>query len=264
MLEARSLTKRYGDAPPALDDFSLVVPDGALVALLGANGAGKSTTMRCFLDFTRPTAGQALVDGIDVAREPLRAKARVAYVPESVMVYETLTGRQNLRFFAALDGRGEVGRDEAGRRLLDAGLPPEAIDRAARTYSKGMRQKLGLAIAAARGARNLLLDEPTSGLDPEATAELMASLARLRADGAAILMATHDVFRARDEADRVVILRRGRIVASLGRDDFRGVDPERLYREAIADDAARDAAHAGRPRPSPVAFRVGALLGSLT
>ena len=245
MLEARRLTKRYDaappGAPPALDGFSLLVPDGTLVALLGGNGAGKSTTMRCFLDFTRPTGGQALVDGIEVAREPLRAKARLAYVPETVAAYESLSGRQNLAFFAALDGRPALAREEATARLVAAGLPADAVDRRVREYSKGMRQKLGLAIAAARGARNFLLDEPTSGLDPYATAELVASLDALRTGGAAILMATHDVFRARDAADRIVILRRGRAVASLARADFAGCDPERLYRDALAEDAARDA-----------------------
>ena len=258
MLEARELTKRYDvvprrraiashatahvvDTPPALDRFSLAVGDGQLVALLGANGAGKSTTMRCFLDFTRPTSGQALVDGIDVAREPLRAKARLAYVPETVAVYETLTGRQNLAFFAGLDGRPLPSGAECAERLRAQGLAAAAFDRPVREYSKGMRQKLGLAIAAARGARNYLLDEPTSGLDPHAAAELMASLAALRDGGAAILMATHDVFRARDVADHIVILRRGRAVASLAREELVGRDPERLYRDALADDAARDA-----------------------
>ena len=240
MLEARALTKRYGEAPPALDGLSLVVADGALVALLGANGAGKSTTMRCFLDFTRPTGGAAYVDGIEVAREPLRARARVAFVPETVAVYDALTGRQNLAFFAGLDGRAVPGRDECVARLLAAGLPADAVDRPAAEYSKGMRQKLGLAIAAARGARNYLLDEPTSGLDPEAAEELMISLAALRADGAAILMSTHDVFRALDAADRIVVLRRGRSIASLARGEFAGCAPERLYRDLVAADAARD------------------------
>jgi ABC-2 type transport system ATP-binding protein len=249
MLEARVLTKRYATAPPALDALTLLVPDGHLVALLGANGAGKSTTMRCFLDFTRPTSGQALVDGIDVAREPLRARARLAYVPETVSVYETLTGRQNLAFFAGLDGRPPLARDEAIARLVAAGLPPSAVDRPAREYSKGMRQKLGLAIAAARGAGNFLLDEPTSGLDPDAAADLMTSLAALRAGGAAILMSTHDVFRARDAADHIVILRAGRTVASLPRAEFAGRDPERLYREAVADGARR----AGDAREGAVA-----------
>src|SRR5919112_611619 len=157
MLEARALTKRYGPLRPlsngrgeqpepvALDAFDLLVPDGQLVALLGANGAGKSTTMRCFLDFTRPTSGQALVDGIDVAREPLRAKSRVAYVPETVAVYDSLSGRQNLAFFAALDGRPVLSGAEATERLVAAGLAPDAVDRRVREYSKGMRQKLGLA-----------------------------------------------------------------------------------------------------------------------
>lgn len=243
-LEARALTKRYGDAPPALDALSLLVPDSRLVALLGANGAGKSTTMRCFLDFTRPTRGHALVDGIDVAGEPLRARARVAYVPETVTVYETLTGRQNLAFFAGLDGRPPLARAELAARLVEAGLTASAVDRPAREYSKGMRQKLGLAIAAARGAANYLLDEPTSGLDPDAAADLMAALDRLRHAGAAILMSTHDVFRARDLADHIVVLRAGRTIASLPRREFADRDPERLYRDLVAADAARDRATA--------------------
>ena len=215
MLQARALTKRYAQRT-VLDDFSFTVADGELVALLGANGAGKSTTMRCFLDFTRPTSGQALVDGIDVAREPLRAKARLAYVPDTVMVYDALTGRQNLAFFAGLGGV-RVTAGEARRLLGEAGLPPHAADRPARDYSKGMRQKLGIAIAVARGARNLLLDEPTSGLDPGATRELLDALADLRDGGAAILMATH--LGTQGVADRTIVLADGRLAAEYARDE---------------------------------------------
>lgn len=235
MLAAESLTKRYGDGAPALDGFTFAVADGELVALLGANGAGKSTTMRCFLDFTRPTSGRALVDGIDVAREPRRAKARLAYVPEQVAVHESLTGRENLAFFAGLGGGRPLARAEATRALVDAGLPEPFVERPAREYSKGMRQKLGLAIATVRGARNLLLDEPTSGLDPTGAAELMARLAVLRDAGCALLVAMHDVFRARDVADRILVLRAGRLVAAYERADFADADVERLYHEAIAE-----------------------------
>jgi ABC-2 type transport system ATP-binding protein len=236
VLQARALTKCYAQRT-VLDDFSFTVADGELVALLGANGAGKSTTMRCFLDFTRPTSGQALVDGIDVAREPLRAKARLAYVPDTVMVYDALTGRQNLAFFAGLGGV-HVTAGEARRRLAEAGLPPGAADRPARDYSKGMRQKLGIAIAVARGARNLLLDEPTSGLDPTATHELLDALAGLRDGGAAILMATH--LGTQGAADRTIVLADGRLAAEYARG-------ERVAGEAFAlgHPCARHARQAG-------------------
>ena len=205
MLEARALTVRYGDRL-VLDGVDFAVSDGEVVALLGANGAGKSTTMRCFLDFVRPTAGAALVDGIDVAREPLRAKARLAYVPDTVMVYDALTGRQNLVFFAGL-GSVRLDAATARARLEGAGLPADAADRRVAEFSKGMRQKLGIAIATARGARNLLLDEPTSGLDPESARELMTAVARLRDDGAAVLMATH--LPTHGVADRTIVLHGG-------------------------------------------------------
>jgi len=237
VLRATGLTKRYGPAaPPALDALDLEVRDGEILFLLGANGAGKTTALNCFLDFTRPTAGRAEVDGIVVADEPVAAKRRCALVPENVVAYATLTARQNLRFFARLGGettRALAG--DAGDALARAGLPPASFDRPVREFSKGMRQKLGIAIAIARDAPNLLLDEPTSGLDPAAAADFMALLATLRDDGRAILMCTHDVFRAREYADRAAVMRAGRLVATIERDDLRRRDLEALYLSLMSD-----------------------------
>ena len=237
MLRATGLTKRYAPtAPPALDALDLEVRDGEILFLLGANGAGKTTALNCFLDFTRPTAGRAEVDGIVVADEPVAAKRRCALVPENVVAYATLTARQNLRFFARLGGettRALAG--DAGDALARAGLPPASFDRPVREFSKGMRQKLGIAIAVARDAPNLLLDVPTSGLDPAAAADFMALLATLRDDGRAILMCTHDVFRAREYADRAAIMRAGRLVATIERDELRRCDLEALYMELMRD-----------------------------
>ena len=235
MLEAQALTMCYGDRV-VLDGFSFVVEDGELVALHGANGAGKSTTMRCFLDFARPTSGRALVDGVDVAREPLRAKACLAYVPDTVMVYDALTGRQNLEFFVGL-GDTRVTPREARARLAEAGLPPDAADRPVRDYSKGMRQKLGIAIAIARGARNLLLDEPTSGLDPDASHELLVTLGELRDRGAAILMATH--LGAGGFENRTLLLERGRLAAGGTSADVavRVTAAEHMWRRAMMTQA---------------------------
>ncbi|HSJ62674.1 MAG TPA: ABC transporter ATP-binding protein [Gemmatimonadaceae bacterium] len=211
MLEAIHLSKTYRNGVRALSDLSLRVPDGELYCLLGANGAGKTTTLSCFLDFTVPTSGQAVVDGIVVAERPLEAKRRCGYVAERVAVYETLSAVENLRYFARLGGV-RLTRAAAARALADAGLDEFQQSRPVRQYSKGMRQKLAIAIAISRGADNLLLDEPTAGLDPTAARELMTLLERVRADGCAILMSTHDVFRAARHADRIGIMRSGALV----------------------------------------------------
>ena len=237
MLRAVALTKCYApNAPPALDDIHLEVGDGEIVFLLGANGAGKTTTLGCFLDFIRPTSGRAEVDGVHVAADPLAAKRRVAFVPENVVAYASLSARQNLAYFSRLGGRaGELSPDECDAALGRAGLDRRAFDRPVREFSKGMRQKLGLAVAVARDAPNLLLDEPTSGLDPAAASDFMALLGAMRDDGRAILMSTHDVFRARAYADRAAILRGGRLVALVSRDELRREDPAAIYLACTRD-----------------------------
>jgi ABC-2 type transport system ATP-binding protein len=234
VLRASALTKRYSPAaPPALDALDLEVRDGELLFLLGANGAGKTTTLNLFLDFTRADGGVAAVDGIVVAADPVAAKRRCALVPENVVAYATLTARQNLRFFFRLGGHDRPLDGDGAEALARAGLAPATFDRPVREFSKGMRQKLGIAIAVARDAPNLLLDEPTSGLDPAAAADFMARLAALRDDGHAILMCTHDVFRAREYADRAAIMRAGRLVATIDRAELRHRDLEALYLELM-------------------------------
>lgn len=212
MLEARGLTKRYGDVV-ALDGLTLRVEKGQVTALLGANGAGKSTTIALFLGLIAPSAGAALVDGISVAADPAAARARLAYVPETASLYPSLTGVETLQFFADLAGLPRPPKAEAIAALTAAGLPREATGKRVAGYSKGMRQKTVLAIAIAKGAKALVLDEPLSGLDPVAAIETTAAIRARTEAGAAVLMATHDLFRAHDVADRLVILKAGRIVA---------------------------------------------------
>lgn len=214
MLEAVHLSKTYRTGVRALHDLSLRVADGELYCLLGANGAGKTTTLSCFLDFTTPTQGKVLIDGIPVAERPMEAKRRCGYVAESVAVYETLSAVENLRYFAQLSGT-RLTRAAAARALSETGLDEFEQSRPVRQYSKGMRQKVAIAIATSRGAGNLLLDEPTSGLDPTAARDLMQLLARVRDDGFAILMSTHDVFRAARYADRIGIMRSGVLVREI-------------------------------------------------
>jgi ABC-2 type transport system ATP-binding protein len=229
MLEARQLTKRYdGALRNALDHLDLVIPGGETFCLLGPNGAGKTTTVNLFLNFVTPSAGAALVCGIDAARDPLEARARLAYIPEAVMLYGALTGLENLRYFNEISGT-EASEARLRSLLGDVGLPEEAIDRPVAGYSKGMRQKVGVAIALARRARALLLDEPTSGLDPLAANEFAALVGRLRDDGMAILMVTHDLFLARQCGTRIGVMAQGRLASVFDASDVDHAGLERAY-----------------------------------
>jgi ABC-2 type transport system ATP-binding protein len=231
VLEARALSKRYG-AVVALAELSLRVGRGEILALLGANGAGKTTTTQLFLGFIAPSSGQALIEGLDVATHALESKRHLAYIPERLALYPHLSGLENLAYFQALGG---APRPEGALRafLVEAGLPAEAADRPASTYSKGMLQKVGIALALAKSARALLLDEPLSGLDPKAANDFCALLRALRDRGAAVLMATHDLFRAKDTADRIGIMRSGKLVAEVETARVTHAELEALYLEQM-------------------------------
>lgn len=236
-LEAKSLNQRFGDLL-ALADLNLVVEPGEIVCLLGANGAGKTTTLSLFLGFLRPTAGEARVFGIRPDRQPQAAREKLAYVPETVSLYPTLTGLENLAFLHALSRRPALTQTQFLDHLEAAGLARAAAVRRVGGYSKGMRQKVAIAAAFARRAEAWLLDEPLSGLDPHAASELTEALRRAAASGVAILMATHDLFRARDLATRIGIMKQGRLVELL---DPRALDHgalERIYLEHMRGQAA--------------------------
>jgi ABC-2 type transport system ATP-binding protein len=234
MLTAVDLTKRYDDVV-ALNSLNLSIAPGEVFCLLGANGAGKTTTINLFLNFIEPTSGRATINGIDVTTAPLETKKFVAYIPETVMLYRSLTGLENLEYFAALAGRPDYTASQLLAFFERVGLPSGAADRRVGTYSKGMRQKVGIAIALAKGAKALLLDEPTSGLDPKASNEFSALLRQLSDDGVAVLMATHDLFRAKESGSRVGIMKHGRLVAVHGTNEFTHADLERVYLEHMHD-----------------------------
>jgi ABC-2 type transport system ATP-binding protein len=238
MLEAIDLTKRYEDGLLALDHLNLKVNAGEIFCLLGANGAGKTTTINMFLDFITPTDGEAQINGIEVAAEPLAAKQHVAYVSENVMLYGNFTARQNLGFFAQLSGRDGMARDDYHMILRRVGLQEKAFEQRVKQFSKGMRQKLGIAIAIVKDAPAVLLDEPTSGLDPKAGAEFMTLLGELRDEGKAIFMCTHDIFRAKEHANRVGIMKEGRLVMVRTHAELAEEDLERLYLDYMEVEAA--------------------------
>jgi ABC-2 type transport system ATP-binding protein len=231
MLEAIDLSKRYEDGYLALDHLNLKVQPGEIFCLLGANGAGKTTTINLFLNFIEPTSGTAKINEIDVTKDPLEAKKHVAYVSENVMLYGNFTARQNLDFFTKLGGRNDMSKDEYYDVMRRVGLQEKAFEQRVKAFSKGMRQKVGIAIAITKNAPAILLDEPTSGLDPKAGAEFQDLLRQLREEGKAILMSTHDIFRAKDISDEVAIMKEGHLVMKKTKEELEHEDLEKLYLE---------------------------------
>lgn len=233
-LEAVNLTKRYDDGVLALDHVSFAIHPAQLYAILGGNGAGKTTTINLFLNLLEPTEGEARICGIASHRDPLKAKAKVAFVSENVMLYPNFTAVQNLDFFARLGGQNDY-TDADYQRVLDrVGLARESHRKRLRDFSKGMRQKCGIAIAILKDAPAILLDEPTSGLDPKAGHDFLTLLRELRAEGRAILMSTHDIFRAKEVADVVAIMDKGRMIMEKKASELAGRDLEDIYMQYMA------------------------------
>jgi ABC-2 type transport system ATP-binding protein len=231
MLEAKNLTKIYGEQT-ALNSLNLTIKAGEIFALLGQNGAGKTTTINCFLGFIQPSGGSASINGVSVAENSLETKKHLAYIPETVMLYPNLSGIENLEFFSSLAGFS-YGKDELSSFLSKAGLQNTAHNQRVGGYSKGMRQKVGIAIAIAKKAKALLLDEPTSGLDPKASNEFSEVLLELAQNGTAVLMATHDIFRAKEVANRIGIMKEGNLVSVIDAKEISTNELEKLYLQTV-------------------------------
>lgn len=218
-----------------LIDLSLAVGPGEIYALAGANGSGKSSTLALLLGFLRPDAGSITVAGIDPSRFADAARRHIAYLQENVALYNQLTARENIAYFMALAGE-EPSADDIEAGLDAVGLQPEARAERVGRYSKGMRQKVAIAMAVLRKAPVVLLDEPTSGLDPQASAEFTRLLGALQARGAAVLMVTHDLLGAVDCADRLGFLVGGKIVEEVS--PAGGLDIMALHRRISQGPAA--------------------------
>ena len=229
ILKADDLSKRYEDGVLALDHLNLEVRGGEVYCLLGANGAGKTTTINLFLNFIPPTTGTCFIQGIDVNKDPLEAKKHVAFVSENVMLYGNFTARQNLDFFAKLGGKTNLGKADYYQIMRRVSLQEKALEQKVKNFSKGMRQKLGISIAIIKDAPGILLDEPTSGLDPKVAEEFLKILAELKKEGKAILMSTHDIFRAKEIGDRVGIMKEGRLVMERTREELQYEDLVKIY-----------------------------------
>ena len=220
-IRIRGLTKRYGDFT-AVDKLDLNVRHGEIYGLLGPNGAGKTTTILMLLGLSEPTAGAARVLDMDPARNPVEVKRRVGYLPDNVGFYGGMTGRQNLRYTARLNRvDSKVVEDRLDGLLARVGLT-DAADKAVDKYSRGMKQRLGLADVLVKDPSIIILDEPTTAIDPAGVEDVLALIRELADDGAAILLASHLLHQVQQVCDRVGIFVSGRLVASGRMDKLAG------------------------------------------
>jgi ABC-2 type transport system ATP-binding protein len=230
-LQAIDLTKQY-NGHTAINKLNLSLQAGDIFCLLGQNGAGKTTTINVFLGFTQATSGKATILGQEVRLNDATTKKFIAYIPEVVHLYGDLTGTENLDFFSRLAGF-TYPTEKLSEFLTQAGLPSAAQSKRLSTYSKGMRQKVGIAIALAKNAAVIFMDEPTSGLDPKATQEFTAIVKQLGNEGKTILMATHDIFNAVNVGTSIGIMKNGALVHTVKTADITANALQQLYLETI-------------------------------
>jgi ABC-2 type transport system ATP-binding protein len=210
VIEARGLLKLYGTTR-AVDSIDLSIRRGEIFGLLGPNGAGKTTTILMMLGLTETSGGSVDVLGFDPVRQPLEVKRRVGYLPDAVGFYDHLTARENLLYTArllAIPRRETKARIEEALASVDLA---DVIDKRVSTYSRGMRQRLGIAEIVMKRAEVAILDEPTSGLDPHATFELLEMIRRLKKAGVAVLLSSHLLDRVQSVCDRVALFNKGKI-----------------------------------------------------
>ena len=211
VLETKGLTKRYGDFV-AVDHLDLTIKEGEVFGLLGPNGAGKTTTILMLLGLTEPTEGNVRVLGFDPARQPLSVKAHVGYMPDEVGFYDELTARENLAYIARLNA---LPRDESNRRIeeaLERVRLSDVADHRVGTFSRGMRQRLGLADVLIKQPRLIIMDEPTQGLDPELAREFLDLIHTLKEERITIMLSSHLLHQVQAICDRVGLFSRGRLV----------------------------------------------------
>ena len=213
VIKTESLTKSYGKLT-AVDHLNLEIRRGEVFGLLGPNGAGKTTTTLMLLGLTEPDEGKATILGMDCTREGLAVKKSVGYLPDNVGFYSTMTGRENLRFMGRLNGLDGKALEERIDRLLERVDMTHAADKKAGTYSRGMRQRLGIADVLMKDPDIIIMDEPTLGIDPEGVRELMWLIRDLaERDGRTILLSSHQLYQVQRVCDRMGIFVEGKMVA---------------------------------------------------
>ena len=233
MISVKNITKTFKNFE-ALKNLSIEVVEGEIYGLLGSNGAGKSTTINILLGFLDPKSGEACINGFNATTDTNKARKHIGYIPENVNLYPYLTGIENLNYFCKLAGKN-YNQGKLEEILVECGLDLISTNKKINTYSKGMRQKVGIAIALAKEANVYLLDEPASGLDPLASTEFSSILKKLSNSGAAILMASHDIFRVRETCNRIGILKNGELVKEMDTASVTTKELESIYIEYMKD-----------------------------
>lgn len=254
IIRTSELVKQYGDVT-AVDHLNLEIHKGEVFGLLGPNGAGKTTTTLMLLGLTDPTSGTAEINGLDCTRDALAVKKIVGYLPDNVGFYPDMSGRENLIFSGMMNGLTRKEAEERAVGLLERVGMTYAADRKTGTYSRGMRQRLGIADVLMKDPEIIIMDEPTLGIDPSGMRELTALIRELSVkDGRTILISSHELYQIQEISDRVGIFVKGRMIAC-GRIDELGqqLQNEGLYMvdfraEKMEDDNHRTAVEAGTER----------------
>ena len=232
MIEVRDLHKAFG-AVKAVDGVTFTAADGMITGLLGPNGAGKTTTLRMLYTLMRPDAGEVLVDGIDVARDPTAVRRRLGVLPDSRGLYKRLTSRENIRYFGRLHGLDDATIATRMQALVQALGMEEIADRRTEGFSQGQRVKTAIARALVHDPRNVILDEPTNGLDVMATRAMRRFLLQLKDEGRCVLFSSHIMQEVAALCDRIVIVARGRVVAEGTPDELRALTGEANLEDAF-------------------------------
>lgn len=223
MIKLNNISKSFNNYN-ALTNLSIEVNDGEIYGLLGANGAGKSTTLNLILGFLKPDNGT-----IDLKDSNINIlTSSIGYIPENVNLYPYLSGLENLDYFCKLANL-KYNKNELTSFLSECGLNDNFHRKVTSSYSKGMRQKVGIAIAYAKKAKVYLLDEPASGLDPLSSNELSELLKKLASNGSSILMASHDIFRVRETCNKIGILKNGKLIKEMDTKNVSSNELESIY-----------------------------------
>ena len=243
IIRTEGLTKKYGDMT-AVNNLNLEIYRGEVFGLLGPNGAGKTTTTLMLLGLTEPSSGHAYINGFDCTRDTIKVKRNVGYLPDNVGFYPDLTGRENLRFTGRINGLTDEEIEERSTALLEKVGMTYAADKKAGTYSRGMRQRLGIADALMKDPDIIIMDEPTLGLDPEGMRELIELIRQLAVeDGRTILLSSHQLYQVQKICDRMGIFVGGSLIASGRLDELMGqVEGEELFSVDIQLESADERA----------------------
>jgi sodium transport system ATP-binding protein len=220
MIEASDLHKAFGEVR-AVDGVSFVARDGEITGLLGPNGAGKTTTLRMLYTLMRPDSGSIRVDGIDATTGAIEVRRRLGVLPDARGLYKRLTARENIDYFARLQGLDDATRSRRIADLAAALDMADILDRRTEGFSQGQRVKTAIARALVHDPRNVILDEPTNGLDVMATRAMRTFMRRLKAEGRCVLFSSHIMQEVGALCDRIVVIARGRVVADAAPDALR-------------------------------------------